>query len=273
VALIGCQRWCRRLVYFPSRTYCKLKTPVCRDPGAAKGRGGPGGGRAGGCGGCGSMSRARVLLRVAPFVLLAGWGLNIRTLRSLASLRSMRAAIGQGQRQPDGLKGAEAAGILLGEWDFVGAEPAPEASLRGTVAIGEPLPAEEVGEPEGEEGGKREPMEWAAQGLSGSSTLPSPPSPPPPPPVRNASLLELADFLDRESSITGDPRLKYSAASYYTRHYREECHLEEHMDPDLWKLRPEYHGIAVCTVVRNEARYLDEWFAFHWLQGECFDRR
>jgi hypothetical protein len=26
-------------------------------------------------------------------------------------------------------------------------------------------------------------------------------------------------------------------------------------------------NIAICTVMRNERRVLDEWIAFHWLQG------
>ncbi|EWM26561.1 methyltransferase family [Nannochloropsis gaditana] len=76
-----------------------------------------------------------------------------------------------------------------------------------------------------------------------------------------------ASFIE-ELNSSDDLVMKTAGAVLAHKQKHGDCKIDVHKEADPWnKLDGVRRDIAVCMVLKNEARILDEYIAFHWLQG------
>lgn len=64
-----------------------------------------------------------------------------------------------------------------------------------------------------------------------------------------------------------NPILKAAGAQIHREHAFEKCNQENFIYPDMWSRVKNKKDVAICVQIKNDAHILDEFVAFHWIQG------
>lgn len=85
--------------------------------------------------------------------------------------------------------------------------------------------------------------------------------------LRKEAFDEFKDMLAKSD----DSLLKAAAVSLKLHEIQAACDFEVHKDKDAWNRQVKRQGkmkkdIGICLQIRNDAKILDEYIAFHWIQ-------
>lgn len=77
----------------------------------------------------------------------------------------------------------------------------------------------------------------------------------------------LEDSQVPENGNQVDEILKVAGALNKRSRKAQDCDISKFVERDAWDKKGKRKDLAICTIIRNEAKNLEEWVAFHWLQG------